>query len=61
MRVRCFAEIAPVAERHLERDFDGRRTAVGKEHVRQAARRNIDNRARATASAGSCVKPAKMT
>ena len=31
------ADVAPVAERHLQCDFDRRRSAVGKENVREPA------------------------
>ena len=35
------ADVAPKAERHLERDFDGRRAAIRKENVREARRREL--------------------
>ncbi len=40
------AAVAEIAERHLQRDLDRGRAAVGKEDVRQARRRDFDQAAR---------------
>ena len=44
------ARILPIPERHLQRDFDRRRAAIGKENMREAARRDFDQ------SAGNCFR-----
>ena len=54
------AAVAPVAERHLERDLDRGRAAVGKEDVREPWGA-IATSFSARRSAGSWVKPAKIT